>query len=320
VTRSVGALPHIVPRRIPALVDPTDRFAADINREWRKSIEGILSAGALLVDAKQLLPHGQFTQMVETKLDFDIDTAQRLMAVSKNPALSNAAHARFLPRSWTTLHELSKAEPEALEQHFSEGRIHPDMERKEAIQLVKATTNGHGAVTILAAPQPIPVGQFRTVVADPPWEYENSATRGSAENHYRTMSLGEIAALGEQLESKLGDSAHLYLWATSSFLRDAFDISEAWGFNYKTTLVWVKPQIGLGNYFRARTEYVLFCTKGNQPTQDRALSNVIEAPRAEHSAKPPEFYQLVEQASPGPFLELFARTQRAGWECWGDEL
>lgn len=315
-----SALPHIVPRRLPAPVDPTERFAADINREWRKSIEGILSAGALLVDAKNLLPHGQFEAMIDSRLDFNAATARKLMAVASNPQLSNRSHENVLPRSWTTLYELSRAEPAVLEQHFSEGRITPDMERKEAIQLVKAGTNGHGAVTLLAAPKPIPAGQFRTVVADPPWDYDNSATRGSAENHYQTMSLGEIAELGEQLESKLGDSAHLYLWATSSFLRDAFDVCEAWGFDYKTTLVWVKPQIGLGNYFRARTEYVLFCTKGNQPTQDRALSNVIEAPRAEHSAKPPEFYQLVEQASPGPFLELFARKPRDGWECWGDEL
>lgn len=166
-------------------------------------------------------------------------------------------------------------------------------------------------------PAPLPDGAFRVVVADPPWQYENKATRGAAEDHYSTMTIEELCAL--DVVSRVGDDAHLYLWTTNGFLNEAFDVLNAWGFKYKTCLTWVKPQMGMGNYFRSSTEHVLFGVRGSLQTQDRGLMNWFEAPRGKHSAKPDSFYDLVEKASPGPYLELFARRRRLGWSGWGFE-
>jgi N6-adenosine-specific RNA methylase IME4 len=177
-----------------------------------------------------------------------------------------------------------------------------------------------------------PPGTFATLVADPPWQYENRATRGAAEDHYRTLSVAELCELGVP-HDKAAPAAHLYLWTTAGFLREAFEVMEAWGFTYKTYLAWVKPQMGMGNYFRVSSELVLFGTKGGLATQPaaRSLMNWFEARRGKHSAKPDAFPELVQKASPGPYLELFARCRadrqlicycsrcRFGWGVWGLE-
>lgn len=171
------------------------------------------------------------------------------------------------------------------------------------------------ATATLAPPE---AGSYRTLVADPPWQYSNTATRGSAEDHYPTMTLDAIKAMRVPVEWA-ADDAHLYLWVTNNFIREGFEVVEAWGFEYRTCLTWVKPQIGMGNYFRSRTEHVLFAIKGRLPTAERDVSNVIDAPRTQHSRKPDVFYDLVERMSPEPRLELFARRRRLGWDVWGAE-
>ncbi|OPX85528.1 MAG: hypothetical protein A4E53_03522 [Pelotomaculum sp. PtaB.Bin104] len=164
----------------------------------------------------------------------------------------------------------------------------------------------------------IPAGCYRTLVADPPWRYQDSNTRAAAEKHYGTMSTEEICGL--PVKEKVNENAHLYLWTTNSHLPEALQVARAWGFTYKTMLTWVKPQMGLGHYFRGSTEHVLFCVRGNLSTKDNATRNWFESPRAEHSQKPEVFYQLVEKCSPGPYLELFARRKRPGWQAWGNEV
>jgi N6-adenosine-specific RNA methylase IME4 len=167
--------------------------------------------------------------------------------------------------------------------------------------------------------QPAPDGTFATIVADPPWQYTNTSTRGAAEDHYPTMSIAELCDL--PVESWSAPEAHLYLWTTNGFLREAFDIVDAWGFEYKTTLVWAKPQIGMGNYFRSSTEYVLFGTRGGLRTLDGNQRNWFEAPRTQHSRKPGLFFDIVHQASPPRYLEMFARQRRLDpdWDYWGNE-
>lgn len=164
-------------------------------------------------------------------------------------------------------------------------------------------------------PGPLPIGAYRTIVADPPWRYGNSATRGAAEDHYETLTLEAIC----DLDIPAADDAHLYLWTTNAFLRDAFDVVDAWGFIYKTCLTWVKPQIGMGNYFRNSTEHVLFGLKGKLPTERNDVPTSFEDRRGKHSAKPDSFLDLVETCSPGPYLEMFARRRRMGWDVWGAE-
>ena len=171
---------------------------------------------------------------------------------------------------------------------------------------------------ITSEPGPLPAGIFRTIVVDPPWDYGDHAVRGAAATHYGVMSLEAIAAL--PVGSMAGEEAHLYVWVTPPQLPFVWPIIEAWGFDYKTLLTWVKPQMGTGFYFRGATEHVAFCTRKNAPLRAQNLVNWFEADRRSHSEKPEEFYQLVEAASHGPYLELFARKQRKGWEVWGDEV
>lgn len=187
------------------------------------------------------------------------------------------------------------------------------------------------APTTLPEPAPIAEGQFRTFVADPPWRYGNTSTRGAAEDHYPTMSIEELCEL-DVVPSRAADEAHLYLWTTAGHLPEAFKVMEAWGFEYKTYLVWVKPQMGMGNYFRVSTEMVLFGVRGGMGTNSKSIKNYFTAPRSKHSAKPLMFQDLVVESSPGPYLELFSRCSademlhgcqcskcRLGWSVWGNQ-
>jgi len=161
-----------------------------------------------------------------------------------------------------------------------------------------------------------PVDVYPTIVIDPPWRYDNVATRGAAEDHYSTMTQAELLAL----ELPAADDAHLYLWVTNSFIEDGFELMRTWGFTYKTCLTWCKPQIGMGNYFRSTTEHVLFGVKGRLPTLANNKPTHFIADRTRHSAKPEHFYDLVEESSPGPYMEMFARRQRFGWAAWGNQF
>lgn len=176
------------------------------------------------------------------------------------------------------------------------------------------------------------LGQYRTIVADPPWEY--NATKGlpirgykpsTAEAHYSTLSMREIAAL--PVSNLAAPAAHLYLWVTNPRLFGdrgdhgfgPIDVAEAWGFEYRTLLTWSKTgSLGMGWYFRGATEHILFCTRGGASIPpERREPNLITARRRRHSEKPGALYDLVERVSPSPYLELFARTPRLGWDSWG---
>jgi N6-adenosine-specific RNA methylase IME4 len=164
------------------------------------------------------------------------------------------------------------------------------------------------------------MGTYSTVVIDPPWQYANRGTRGAANDHYPTMTLDQLA----ELTIPAAAEAHLYLWTTNAFLRDAFELVDAWEFEYKASLVWVKPQMGMGNYFRISHELVLFAIRGALKTARRDALSWFQAERGKHSAKPDAFYELVESCSPGPYLDMFNRDggklfRRKGWDGWGDE-
>lgn len=173
---------------------------------------------------------------------------------------------------------------------------------------------------------------YGTIVADPPWRYNATKglpTRGykpsTAEAHYSTMSMAEIGAL--PVSELAADNAHLYLWVTNPRLFgdrgdeswSPLSIVRAWGFEYRTLITWAKTgSPGMGWYFRGYTEHVMFCTRGRAPIEAALReSNVVTAPRRNHSAKPPAFYDLVDRVSPSPKVELFAREPRLGWESWG---
>ena len=163
-------------------------------------------------------------------------------------------------------------------------------------------------------------GLFQTIVIDPPWDWgdEGDVNQfGRAKPDYSTMPIEEIENL--PVGKIADDNCHLYLWVTNRSLPKAFRLIEAWGFRYITCLTWVKPSIGMGNYFRGDTEQVLFAVKGSQPLRRKNVGTHFEAPRGEgHSAKPDEFYNLVESCSYGPYIDVFGRKERAGWSIWGE--
>lgn len=167
------------------------------------------------------------------------------------------------------------------------------------------------------------VGQgakFSTVYADPPWPYANTAARGAAENHYSTMTLDAIR--GEPVKELITAAAHLHLWTTNAFLHEAFDVIQAWGFRYKSCLVWIKPQLGMGNYWRVSHEYLLLGVRGSLPFRDRTCRSWLMARRTVHSRKPFAFRELIERVSPGPYLELYGREElpRSNWTVYGNAV
>lgn len=162
--------------------------------------------------------------------------------------------------------------------------------------------------------------KFSTVYADPPWQYSNTAARGAAENHYRTMSVEEICS--EPVKNLVTDDAHLHLWTTNAFLFEAIEVIRAWGFRYKSCLIWVKPQLGMGNYWRVSHEYLLLGVRGNLPFNDRRIRSWQLARRTIHSRKPFLFRGLIEQVSPGPYLELYGREEHPNtdWTVYGNQV
>lgn len=159
---------------------------------------------------------------------------------------------------------------------------------------------------------------FTTIYADPPWQYGNQGTRGATGDHYVGLSVDDICAL--PVEPAAADDAHLHLWTTNAFLFDARRVIEAWGFEYKSCYVWVKPQIGMGNYWRVSHEFLLLGVRGSLSFADKSLRSWGEFRRAQHSAKPEQIRDLIHRASPGPRLELFARRAVEGWTVWGNDI
>jgi N6-adenosine-specific RNA methylase IME4 len=159
---------------------------------------------------------------------------------------------------------------------------------------------------------------FGTVYADPAWQYGNQGTRASTEKHYVGMSVDEICEL--PVARVAAEQSHLHLWTTNAFLFDAKRVMEAWGYTYKSCYVWVKPQIGMGNYWRVSHEFLLLGVRGNLTFAANNLRSWGEFRRGQHSAKPEQIRDLVHVASPGPRLELFARRAVEGWTCWGNEI
>jgi len=173
--------------------------------------------------------------------------------------------------------------------------------------------------------------KFATILADPPWQFENRTGKMAPEHkrlaRYSTLTLEEIKAI--PVKEALSDSAHLYLWVPNALLSEGLEVMKAWGFTYKTNLIWYKirkdggpDRRGVGFYFRNVTEMILFGVKGKnartlQP--GRTQENMIVKQKREHSRKPDEQYDLIESCSPGPYLELFARGSRPKWECWGNQ-
>lgn len=173
--------------------------------------------------------------------------------------------------------------------------------------------------------------RFKTIMADPPWRFQNSTGKVAPEhkrlNRYGTMTLDDIMAL--PVERVSDETSHLYLWVPNALLPDGIGVLKAWGFNYKSNIVWHKVRKdggsdgrGVGFYFRNVTELLLFGVKGKNARTlppGRSQVNMLQTRKREHSRKPDEQYDLIESCSPGPYLEMFGRGVRQGWTTWGNQ-
>ena len=173
--------------------------------------------------------------------------------------------------------------------------------------------------------------RFGTILADPPWQFQNRTGKVAPEHRrlsrYETLSLEGIKQL--PVASIAADTAHLYLWVPNALLPEGIQVMQAWGFNYKSNLVWHKIRKdggsdgrGVGFYFRNVTELILFGVRGKAARTlkpGRTQVNYLKSRKREHSRKPDEQYDIIEVCSPGPFLELFARGERKGWVSWGNQ-
>ena len=162
--------------------------------------------------------------------------------------------------------------------------------------------------------------QFDCIYADPPWSYNNKGTRATADDHYSTMSVQDIADL--PVKSLAKDKSLLFVWTTNAFIQDTLNlIIPAWGFEFKSSVVWVKPQIGMGNYVRCSHEFLLIGTRGGRTGAVKNQISWLEHKRGRHSSKPHVFRELVERVTgDGDYLELFGREHRPGWSVWGNEV
>ncbi len=161
--------------------------------------------------------------------------------------------------------------------------------------------------------------KFGCIYADPPWSYGNQGTRAATDNHYATMAVEDIAAM--PIGELAAADAHLHLWTTNAFLPRAFEIIDAWGFEYKSCFVWVKPQMGIGNYWRVSHEFLLLGVRGNAKSfQVHDKKSWSEIDRTKHSAKPEQVRHMIEAVSLGPYLELFGRSSIQGWTVYGNQV
>lgn len=173
--------------------------------------------------------------------------------------------------------------------------------------------------------------KFKTILADPPWQFSNRTGKVAPEHkrlsRYPTMPLKDLTAL--PVNTLTDETAHLYLWVPNALLLEGLTVLEAWGFTYKTNIVWQKIRKdgepdgrGVGFYFRNTTELLLFGIKGKKArtlAPGRSQVNVIKSRKREHSRKPDEQYGIIEACSPGPYLELFARGKKENWNVWGNQ-
>jgi N6-adenosine-specific RNA methylase IME4 len=173
--------------------------------------------------------------------------------------------------------------------------------------------------------------KFATILADPPWQFQNKTGKVAPEhkrlNRYGTMKLDDICNL--PVANVLEQTAHLYMWCPNALLPEGLRVMEAWGFKYKSNIVWHKIRKdggpdgrGVGFYFRNVTELLLFGTKGKNArtlAPGRRQVNFLATRKREHSRKPDEQYEIIEACSPGPYLEMFARGTRPNWAMWGNQ-
>jgi N6-adenosine-specific RNA methylase IME4 len=230
-----------------------------------------------------------------------------------DPGAARDKIARYLGVGRTTIDRAEAVVEAAEEQPEEFAHLVEQMDRSGNVASAYRRLNiERQASELEREPPQLPEGPFRVIVADPPWQY------GSGNSlPYPTMAIDEIKSMA--VEDLAENDAILWLWTTNAHLRVAFDVLDAWGFEYKSILTWVKDRMGTGDWLRGQTEHCLLAIRGAPVFLSGSHTTVIQAARREHSRKPEEFYVLVEATCPGSKVELFAREPRKGWQVFGDQ-
>jgi N6-adenosine-specific RNA methylase IME4 len=288
-------------------------FSRDVQNDWAAlKLDAERKAGDMLT--KMELNNGRPKEKVSL-------TGTVPVRDTFSPRLADLGLNRKQSSTWqriakipTPTYEAYKTEAQESGKEITESgalRIAAEIEREER----RSELAGLSQTIVLSGDK-----RYAVLYADPPWRYDFSETETRRiENHYPTMENDEIA----QLAVPAADDAILFMWATNPKLREAFAVLDGWGFEYVTNMVWIKDRIGMGYYARSRHELLLIAKRGSLPKPEPASrpDSVIEAPREEHSAKPPLVYDLIDAMYPGfAKIELFARSQRNGWDAWGNEV
>ncbi len=187
---------------------------------------------------------------------------------------------------------------------------------KSRVEKEQSSSKGKGLVKDLRRV----AGQYRAVYLDPPWHYEDSRSRGAAGRQYLTVPTKKLCRMPV---GKLAheDGCHFWMWTTWPMIREGapHQVLESWGLRWVGEIVWDKESLGVGHYIRSRTEVLILAISGNLKLYSDCINQVVRSKRGRHSKKPQEFYELIEEVSPGPRLEMFARSKRKGWDRWGYE-
>ncbi len=285
-----------------------------VSAAWRAGVVSIIETGRRLIEirARYKDDRGKWSRLIgdnqwsgEGLLPFRPTHTYRLIRIAECARL--LPHVAVLPSDSYTLDKLRALSESRFLELLEDGRIHPGMKRNEASAETRRERQAEDEARILSI---VPVkGKHRTIVIDPPWDYEWLSLAGRAAPGYAVMSQEELLAV--DVANWAEENCHLYCWTTNNFMTRACDLVAAWGFEHKTILTWVKPRWGLGSYFRNSTEHVLFAVRGKLSTRVDDIATHFEAPLGEHSEKPDIFYDIVRRASYPSYGEIFQREERA---------
>lgn len=280
-----------------------------------KSLMWLIGDWLLAGESTGYLPRGKLDEACK-RFGIEYGTAKNAVWVCssiersfRNDLLTFAHHMQVASRD--DAHELLEwaVENEATVKELREKK--KELGRVEAVDsVIQGTTSDLNSL----------IGsKFGTIYADPPWQYGNQATRASTDNHYETMTVDSLCEM--PVREIVSDDAHLHLWTTNAFLFEAKRVMDAWGFEYRSVFVWVKPQMGIGNYWRVSHEFMLLGIRGKAKSfKERNHMSWKSFNRGKHSAKPDEVRQVIEKVSPGPFLEMFGRKPIEGWTVFGNQI
>jgi N6-adenosine-specific RNA methylase IME4 len=294
----------------------SDKIAAQVGFKTGRALE---RAAKVVNTADQMIGQGE------------ADKGKALLKVMNEESVNAATNLLCMPEP--IKEEILEAIASGKADDYDEAKKLAYQKEEEAIQLKRLLKeqerekerdeNRRKIAKAQTIEEALQAAKFSTIMIDPPWDWGDEGDVdqfGRARPTYGTMTIDQLLNL--PVGNYADEDSHIYLWITNRSLPKGFQLLEQWGFRYVTCITWKKPYFGMGNYFRGQTEHLLFGVRGSLMLKRRDVGTIFDAPRGPngHSSKPLEFYPLIESCSPGPYLELFARSERNDWTSWGAEI